>query len=537
MTLPQPPTPTQDTVDQFPTPELLDELLAAIQASDKARQSALYQQHPQLKNWSGCLDLLDNFSATIAGPAAAPTAETTLGKFQLLEELGRGGMGVVYKARQTDLQRIVAVKMILSSHLATADEVRRFQTEARAAACVRHRNIVGIHEIGEQDGRHYFVMDYVEGQSLATRLRRGTLPPEDAAKLLIQLAQAVEHLHSQGVIHRDLKPSNILIDQQGEPFVTDFGLAKVFDADGGQTRSGAIVGTPSYMSPEQAAGRNSEISPRSDVYSLGAMLYEMLTGRPPFREDTVLDTLVQVLEGEPTLPCRLNPAISRDLELICLRCLDKDPAKRYPSAASLAADLGRYLNGESVEARSGWIPAIRRWMRRQPGLACHWGAQGAAALIMQIHFMLLGERVHLVTHCVMIGIVSGWAALSFLCQFWLDRDSRSLYPHLGNIITDVLLLTMALAISTGPVSTLLVIYPLLITASGLWFQVRLVWVTTVTTAVGLLVLVWMKPELAEPLHYPLLVLTVLAAVGAATAYQVKRVRALSRFYERRPVIS
>lgn len=526
----------QDTVDQLPTPELLDELLAAIQAGDTARQAALYQRHPALKGWSGCLDLLDNFSVAIAGPVARPVVETTLGKFQLLEEIGRGGMGVVYKARQTDLQRIVAVKMILSSHLATVEEVRRFQTEARAAACVRHRNIVGIHEIGEKDGRHYFVMDFVEGQSLATRLTRGTLPSDEAARLLILIAQAVEHLHSQGVIHRDLKPSNILLDQHGEPFVTDFGLAKVFDADGGQTRSGAIVGTPSYMSPEQAAGRNSEISPRSDVYSLGAMLYEMLTGRPPFREDSVLDTLVQVLEGEPTLPSRLNPAISRDLELICLRCLDKDPAKRYPSAASLAADLGRYLNGESVEARSDWIAAIRRWMRRQPGLACHWGAQGAAGIIMQLHYQLFGEAVHFRTHCIVIGIVVAWAALSYACQLWLDRDNRSLYPHLGNIVTDVILLTMALSISAGPISSLLVVYPLLITASGLWFRVPLVWVTTGTTAAGFLVLLSIKPELGVPFHYPLLVLTVLAAVGAGTAYQVKRVRALSRYYERRPTV-
>lgn len=526
----------QNTVDQFPSPELLDELLAAIQAGDTVRQAALYERHPQLKDWSGCLDLLDNFSVAIAGPVARPVAVTTLGKFELLEEIGRGGMGVVYKARQTDLHRVVAVKMILSSHLATAEEVRRFQTEARAAACVRHRNIVGIHEIGEHDGRHYFVMDFVEGQSLATRLKRGTLPPDDAAKLLIQIATAVEHLHSQGVIHRDLKPSNILLDQQGEPFVTDFGLAKVFDADGGQTRSGMIVGTPSYMSPEQAAGRNSQISSRSDVYSLGAMLYEMLTGRPPFREDNVLDTLVQVLEGEPTLPSSLNRAVSRDLELICLRCLDKDPAKRYSSAANLALDLGRFLNGESVEARSGWIPAIRRWMRRQPGLACHWGAQGASAIIMQTHYLLFGEAAHFRMHCIVMGIVAGWAAMSYACQLWLNRNSRSLYPHLGNIVTDVILLTTALAISTGPISSLLVVYPLLITASGLWFRVPLVWVTTGTTVAGFLALLWMKPDLGSPLHYPLLVLTVLAAVGAATAYQVKRVRALSRYYERRPAV-
>lgn len=533
----------QNPVDQFPPPELLDELLAAIQAGDGAQQTVLYERHPELRQWRGCLGLLDNLSAAVVPPPPQPAVTASIGKFQLLDEIGRGGMGVVYKARQIDLQRLVAVKMILSSHLAGAEEVRRFQTEARAAACVRHRNIVGIHEIGEQDGRHYFVMDFVEGESLATRLKRGTLVPDEAARLLISIAQAVDHLHSQGVIHRDIKPSNILLDEQGEPFVTDFGLAKIFEADGGQTRSGAIVGTPSYMSPEQAAGRNSEISPRSDVYSLGAMLYEMLTGRPPFREDNVLDTLVQVLEGEPTLPCRLNPAISRDLELICLRCLDKDPARRYASAASLATDLTRFVHGESVEARSGWVPAIRRWMRRQPGLACHWGAQAAAAVIMQTCYLVFGDAKDLVVHCIVMGIVAAWAALSYLCQVWLQYDNRSLYPNLGNVVTDVTLLTAALGISAGPVSALLVVYPLLITASGLWFRVSLVWITTLATSIGFLVLLSIKPEmvagkaeLGNYAHYPLLVLTVLTMVGAATAYQVKRVRALSRYYERRPAV-
>ncbi len=266
------------------------------------------------------------------------------------------------------------------------------------------------------------------------------------------------------------------------------------------------------------------------------MLYEMLIGRPPFREDNVLDTLVQVLEGEPTLPRHLNPAIPRDLELICLRCLDKDPARRYASAADLAADLTRFLHGESVVARSGWIPAIRRWMRRQPGLACHWGAQAAAAIIMQTCYLLFGDSADLLVHCIVMGIVAAWAVLSYLCQLWLHHDNRSLYPHLGNILTDVTLLTAALGISTGPISSLLVVYPLLVTASGLWFRVPLVWITTAATSVGYLVLVGLKPSLGDPAHYPLLVLTMLTMVGAATAYQVKRVRALSRFYERRPVI-
>jgi hypothetical protein len=266
------------------------------------------------------------------------------------------------------------------------------------------------------------------------------------------------------------------------------------------------------------------------------MLYEMLTGRPPFREDTVLDTLVQVLEGEPTLPCRLNPAITRDLELICLKCLDKNPQRRYESASHLVADLERFLRGESVEARSGWVPALRRWMRRQPGLACHWGAQGVAALIMQIHYQLAGHAVDRVMHICVMGIVAAWAGLSYLCQIWLQRDTRSVYPNLGNILTDVTLLTAALVLPTGPINSLLVVYPALISASGLWFRVSLVWLTMAATAVGYLVLVFLKPELGHPWHYPLLVLAMLLMVGAATAYQVKRVRALSQFYDRRPAV-
>ena len=525
-----PPLHLQSTVDAVLPPELLDELLAAIQSNDRNRQTELYQRHPELQGWSGCLAALNQFAVTVPEPLpAAPD----LGKFSLLEEIGRGGMGVVYKARQHDLQRIVAVKMILSNQLATSEEVRRFQREARAAASLRHPNIVAIHEIGERDGRHYFVMDFVAGESLAARLSRGPLAIDDAARLLACIALAIEHLHTQGIIHRDIKPSNILLDERGAPFVTDFGLAKIFDTDGGQTRTGAIVGTPSYMSPEQAAGRNHLISPRSDVYSLGAMFYEMLTGRPPFREDHVLETLVQVLEGEPTLPSRLNTAIPRDVELICLRCLDKDPARRYASAAELAADLERFLNGEAVTAHSGLLPAIRRWMRRRPGLACHWGAQGAVALIIQIYFGISSTPETWGLHWTLMSIIGGWAGLSYLCQLLLEREGRSPQAHLANVLTDVILLTVALAISGGTIGALLVIYPLLITASGLWFRVPLVWTTTAVSAMGFLILVSLKPELADPWHYPFLVLTVLIMVGAATAYQVKRVRALSRFYDRR----
>ena len=245
------------------------------------------------------------------------------GNFELLAEAGRGGMGVVYKARQKDLDRTVAMKMILSSRLASPDDVRRFQQEARAVARLRHPNIVGVHEVGQVLGQHYFTMDYIAGRSLGKALEAGPFEPERAAQMLLTVARAVDYLHSQGIVHRDLKPSNILLDDRDQPFVTDFGLAKLFQDDGEKTQTGAILGTPSYMAPEQARGDSAAVSGRTDVYSLGAMLYEMLTGQPPFREDSPLNTLLQVLEGEPTLPSRLNRRVPPELQRICMCCLEK----------------------------------------------------------------------------------------------------------------------------------------------------------------------------------------------------------------------
>ena len=228
-----------------------------------------------------------------------PAMPQDFGAYELLAEIGSGGMGVVYKARQKGLERLVAIKMILASHLASPDQVRRFQEEARAAAGLKHPHIVHIHEVGQCHGRHYFAMEYIEGMSLAERLARGPLKPEEAARLVLHVARAVEHLHRHGYIHRDLKPSNILLDAEGEPYVTDFGLAKAFAPGSQATTTGVIAGTPSYMSPEQAAGHNAEVSRSSDIYSLGAILYEAMTGRPPFRAESPLDTLLAVLGGEP----------------------------------------------------------------------------------------------------------------------------------------------------------------------------------------------------------------------------------------------
>jgi serine/threonine protein kinase/tetratricopeptide (TPR) repeat protein len=307
--------------------------------------------------------------------------------YEVLGELGRGGMGVVYKARQVGLKRLVALKMLREVALAGPQERARFRAEAEAVARFQHPHIVQIHEVGVYDGRPFFSLEFVDGGSLAGRLGGTPLPAGEAAGLVEQLARAMHYAHQRGVVHRDLTPANVLLSFSrsppasaeaagGErlngavPKITDFGLAKRLDAPQGQTHSGVIMGTPPYMAPEQAAGKAGQISPLTDVYALGAVLYETLTGRPPFKAETHLDTILQVLSQEPVAPSRLNPKVPRDLETICLKCLQKEPAKRYASAEELADDLRRFGQNKPIRARPvGRVGRLWRWCRRQPVLA------------------------------------------------------------------------------------------------------------------------------------------------------------------------
>jgi eukaryotic-like serine/threonine-protein kinase len=288
-----------------------------------------------------------------------PCVPKTFGEYHLLEELGRGAMGVVYKAWQPSLQRFVALKMILRGEHASVADLARFRGEARSAGGLSHPNIVPVYEVGESEGQAYFSMQYVEGTTLAARLGRGPLPARDAARYVAAIARAVHHAHQHGILHRDLKPSNVLIDNHDQPLVTDFGLAKRVSTSGqtagGLTGTGAIVGTPSYMPPEQAAGRQGTPQAASDIYSLGAILYELLTGRPPFQAASAVDVLLMVRSEEAVRPRLLNRGIDPDLEMICLRCLEKRPEHRYASAAALASDLEAFLQGNPVSARSSSI--------------------------------------------------------------------------------------------------------------------------------------------------------------------------------------
>jgi len=302
------------------------------------------------------------------------------GDYELLEEIARGGMGTVFKARQATLKRVVALKLISSGVLASHENVKRFKAEAEAAAGLVHPNIVPIHEIGEHDGQHFFSMTFIDGPTLGQALGRKPMPTRRAAQMLITVARAVHFAHQRGVLHRDLKPGNILLDAHGEPHLTDFGLAKFLQKDSTLTMTNAVLGTPAYMSPEQARGDTKAVTTAADVYGLGAILYETLTGTPPFAGGTSLETIRQVLDQEPRRPSVFNPEVNRDLETICLKCLEKEPARRYESALNVAEDLERWLRQEPIQARPvrAWEKA-GKWVRRKPALA---GALATALLLL-----------------------------------------------------------------------------------------------------------------------------------------------------------
>src|SRR5438876_2811977 len=303
----------------------------------------------------------------IPGDNGAPIE---FGDYELLEEIGRGSQGVVYRVRQKSLNRIVALKVIALGHWATEPHVKRFRREAEAAARLNHPGIVPIYEVGERDGACYFSMGLVEGGQLDAILEREPMPIRSAVELIVKLAHTVQYAHEHKILHRDIKPGNILLDQKREPHLTDFGLARLVESESTVTRTMEVLGTPSYMAPEQAVGNNAAISSATDVYGLGAVFYQLLTGQPPFAGGTTYETIKLLLDTEPRQPRQLNPKIDRDLSTICLKCLEKDPTRRYSSALALTEDLECWLKHEPIQAkRSGVFTHGRKWLWRNPTAA------------------------------------------------------------------------------------------------------------------------------------------------------------------------
>ncbi len=322
----------------------------------------------------GGMDKPSRGDATAApdGKKATRAAELLgeLGDYELLEEIGRGGQGVVFRARQKSLNRTVALKVISLGQWASKAHLKRFRLEAEAAARLEHPGIVPIHEVGERDGQCYFSMKFIEGGQLDEVTKREPMSIRQAVELIAKVTRTVHYAHEHGILHRDIKPGNILVDQKGEPHLTDFGLARLVETESTVTRTMEVLGTPSYMAPEQAVGDNAAISSVTDVYGLGAVLYQLLTGQPPFAGGTTYETIKLLLDTEPRQPRQLNPKIDRDLSTICLKCLEKDPTRRYPSALALAEDLERWLKHEPIQARrTGIFARGKKWVRRNPSRA------------------------------------------------------------------------------------------------------------------------------------------------------------------------
>jgi serine/threonine protein kinase len=518
---------------------IVTEYLLAIERGESPDEQQVLDQHSDIAD-----ELLAFFEADAnlrrAGHIGTPPATTpdstprelsSVGNYELLEEVARGGMGVVYKARHRELNRIVALKMLLSGNLASPEQIQRFQTEAEAAAGLDHIGIVSIHDVARHNGFDYYTMSFVEGESLADRLERGPLSAEDAAELVSKISRAMAYAHDHRVLHRDLKPANILLDSDNQPRITDFGVAKSLDDGRCLTVTGEIVGTLQFMAPEQAAAERDKIAVPSDVYSLGAILFTALTAQPVFAATSQVELLLQLLEQQPVSPRELVPSVPPELEAICLRCLEKEPARRYQSARDLAVDLECYLAKEPTRvAARNLADHMRRWVRRKPLLAAHVGTLLLVDLLRQTKYLFSGnDDQKFRPEFSLVFLV--WILSCFAFQHLLDRPrSRRIAPFLWSAV-DVALLSLCLFLADGPIGMLLATLALLIVVAGMFLMVRLVVFITAICLIALLALVSLRPE-ATPPHYVAVFTAVLLATSVVVSYQVRRLRILGRFYQR-----
>ncbi|WP_337174210.1 serine/threonine-protein kinase [Paludisphaera sp.] len=474
--------------------------------------------------------------------SAPPAGGERFGKYELVAELARGGMGIVYRAHDTALNRPVALKMILSGALAGDADRERFRREAALAARLDHSNIVPIHEVGEQDGFLYFTMRLVEGGTLADHMETYREDPIAAAGLIETLARAVRYANEQGFIHCDLKPSNVLIDRDGSPRVTDFGLARQASQSSELTASGAVLGTPSYMAPEQASGDRKAIGPATDVHGLGAILYEILAGRPPFRMGTTMETVMQAIYCDPIPPHQLRPDVPRELEHICLKCLEKSPSDRYPTPAALADELARYIQGDVIAA-SGPVQKLRRWVRREPEIAARLAGLGLMSVLTEVNYHFLSLEPDATARAWVQVVLGLWAVLTLLFQQLKRRGRESDATRGAWILGDMTCLTLLVWIMGDLDTPLLIGYPLMVAASGLWFREGIVWLTTALAIAGyaglhaLAGLEWRQGQLGwsrpDALPFANVFIACLALAGYVVARIVKRIKAIDQYYELR----
>lgn len=475
---------------------MLSQLTDRIAAGEDVDLETEAKRHPEFEH-----DLRQLWGAVMVADAlgsqasAEPTTELEsapdvaplqlpyrLGDYELQEEVGRGGMGVVYRAWQISLKREVAVKMLLRGQWASAEDQRRFRHEAQAAGRLNHPLIVPVYEVSEHQGRLFFTMEYVHGETLAEQLQHGPIDPDRTAQLLADVALAVQSAHDNGILHRDIKPSNILIDDQGQPRITDFGLARHMAGSAPITHTGAVLGTPAYMSPEQAAGSRGEVSAATDIYSLGSVLYHMLTGRPPFEAASPMDVVLSVLEQDPTPARMINPKVDRDLEMIVSRCLQKPTDLRYPTAARLADDLNAYLNDEPISARSGRLTHVVARLLRETHHATilqNWGLLWMWHSLVLLVVCLLTNGLHLAGNQNRWSYFLLWTAGlgTWAAVFWTIRQRMGPVTFVERQIAHIWAASMASIAALFPLEYLmgfpaLTLSPVLGLSSGMVFLIK-----------------------------------------------------------------
>ena len=489
------------------------------------------ERSPNIVSRASSMNSEDTLDPHNSDQSPLDVVPSEFGDYQLLEKIAQGGMGVVYRAQQVSLNRVVAIKMILAGQFAGPESVKRFEVEARAAGSLDHPGIVPVHEIGCFENQHYFVMSYIDGENLAEKIARGKLDPLDAASMATRISKAMEAAHGQGIVHRDLKPGNVIIDEAGQPRITDFGLAKQVEGNDALTATGLVLGTPSYMPPEQAAGKNIGIA--ADIYSIGAILYAMLTGSAPFEGSSQLETLFQVIQEEPVPVRELDSSIPRDLEAIVMKCLEKRPADRYRSAEILSDDLQRFLRREPVQARNNFSRRIRKWTIQEPVLAAHLSATVVMILFVLLNFFVFGHRgggapENLQIALRHIAILCGWAFAAFILQKAHGRYRwRTAILCVWAAINPIFL-TLTIAMNEPPRGTLFSLYFLLIVSVCFFRRISLVIVTSAFSLLGFLIMaINLSPqEKAAPSYFVIFAVN-LVLTGTLSGFLAARLKWLS----------